>query len=157
MLTLERLMKLTLALSLVIVFTTACSEEEGENKTLVSAFNGNDSHNEGKNCMTCHKSGGEGEGWFLVAGTIYNSSGSATSPNGSVKLYTGPNGTGTLKGTLAVDAKGNFYTTQTVDFSGGLYPVVTSASGNSKAMAITTSTGQCNSCHGSTTGKITVN
>lgn len=157
MLTFEKKINLISILFLTVLFFSACTKDEGSDKSLISANNLDKSHNAGKNCMNCHKSGGEGTGWFIVAGTIYNGSGSSTSPNGIVKLYTGPDGTGTLKGTIAVDAKGNFYTTNAVDFSGGLYPMVTSATGSSKSMAITTTTGQCNSCHGSTTGKITVN
>ena len=49
-------------------------DENGENKDMSSSFNENESHNAGQNCMACHKSGGQGEGWFTVAGTVYNAS-----------------------------------------------------------------------------------
>jgi len=83
-------------------------DENGENKDLSSSFNENESHNAGQNCMACHKSGGQGEGWFTAAGTVYNASGTAVSPNATVKLYTGPNGTGSLVKTIEVEGKGNF-------------------------------------------------
>ena len=131
--------------------------EENENETLVSANNATKSHKMGENCMSCHKSGGEGEGLFVIAGTVYNNVFSAIQPNGVVKLFSGANGTGTLKGTISVDGKGNFYTTNAIDFTGGLYVTVTGASGNVSSMVSTVSNGQCNSCHGSSTHKISVN
>jgi len=140
---------------LAILIFQSC--EENENETLVSANNGTKSHNMGENCMSCHKSGGEGEGWFVVAGTVYNNKFSAVEPNGVVKLYTGVAGTGTLRGTIYVDGNGNFYTTNTIDFTGGLYPTVTGKSGSVSSMDSPVTDGKCNSCHGSSTDKIFVN
>ena len=143
------------ALILMIFIFQSC--EENENESLVSANNGTKSHNMGLDCMNCHKSGGEGEGLFIVAGTVYNSGFTAVQPNGIVKLYTGANGTGTLKGTIPVDGKGNFYTTNTLDFTGGLYPAVTNTTGSVSYMSSPVTNGKCNSCHGSSTDKIFVN
>jgi hypothetical protein len=131
-------------------------DENGDNKNMSSSFNENESHNAGQNCMACHKSGGSGEGWFAVAGTVYNASGAAVSPNATVKLYTGPNGTGSLVKTIEVDGKGNFYTTGAIDFGTGLYVSVTGKSGNVSTMNSSITTGQCNSCHDSS-NKIKVN
>jgi hypothetical protein len=104
------------------------------------------SHNAGRNCMDCHKPGGGEAPVWKVAGTVYNNALTATNSNATVKLYTGPDGTGTLKATFQVDAKGNFYTSSTIDFTGGLYPSVTGAtSTNSMSSSITS--GACNSCH----------
>ncbi|MBW6490622.1 MAG: hypothetical protein K0B15_05430 [Lentimicrobium sp.] len=64
--------------------------------------------------MSCHKSGGTGEGWFTVAGSVYDSTYASGFPNATVRLYTGPNGTGTLKATIQVDNYGNFYTPKTL-------------------------------------------
>lgn len=130
----------------------AC-EKEGENETKISAHGETESHNKGQNCMNCHKQGGEGEGWFNAAGTVYNSSFTATYPNATVRLYTGPGGTGTLKHIIEVDAKGNFFTTESIDFSAGLYP---SVEGNTATnyMSTPTVSGQCNSCHGVSTNRI---
>jgi hypothetical protein len=111
----------------------------------------------GQNCMNCHKDGGEGKGCFFVAGTVYDSLQSSTKANGIIKLYSGPNGTGILKGTIEVDAKGNFFTTDIIDFSSQVYPSITNTIGNVKYMGSGISTGQCNSCHGVSTDKIWTN
>lgn len=137
-------------------FISCDKEDEGENKDMSSRYSENESHNAGQNCMSCHKSGGPGEGWFTVAGTVYNSSETAVYPNATVKLYTGTNGSGTLVKTIEVDGKGNFYTTNSVDFGTGLYVTVTGKSGSVSTMSSSITTGQCNSCHDSSS-KITVN
>ena len=103
--------------------------------------------------MGCHASGGSGEGWFSVAGTVYDSLKTSTYPNATVRLFTGPNGTGNLELTVEVDALGNFYTTENIDFGNGLY---TSVEGNSDIIHMNSivTTGQCNSCHGVSTDRI---
>lgn len=134
----------------------SCKKEEGCGATNISKHNGNESHNMGQNCMNCHKDGGQGEGCFNVAGTVYDSMQSATAANGTIRLYTQPNGGGTLRATIEVDKLGNFHTTDNVDFAGGLYPTVQGANGNIKYMSSPVTTGQCNSCHGGSTAKIWV-
>lgn len=129
---------------------SAC--ESGENRTLVSKHFGNESHNVGKNCMSCHKEGGEGEGWFEVAGTVYDISLNNTLGNGTVKLYSGPNGSGELKHTIEVDEKGNFFSTDNIEISSGLYAAVEGDSVFYMPTMLTS--GACNSCHGVTTAKI---
>jgi hypothetical protein len=140
---------------LLVFMLTACGENE--NETVVSGVQGTNSHRMGENCMSCHKSGGEGEGWFVVAGTVYKADLVTVQPDGYVKLYTGANGSGTLKATIAVDGKGNFFTTNSIDFAGGLYTTVTSKSGNVSYMNSPVTDGKCNACHGSTSNKIFVN
>ncbi len=124
-------------------------------ETNISSYNGNESHNMGKNCMECHKKGGKGEGRFNAAGTAYDSLGVNTYPNTTVKLYTEPNGGGILKHTIQVDALGNFYTTETIEFGSGLYPSITSKN-SVKYMSSKITNGQCNSCHGVSTSRIWV-
>lgn len=141
----------------IVAFMFQGCEKEGGDVKNISSNNANESHNAGRNCMECHVSGGPGKGWFQAAGTVYNSTYSAVQPNGVVKLYTGPDGTGTLKATIEVDAKGNFFTTDAIDFTGGLYPKLTGTSGTSMAMGSSITMGQCNSCHGVSTNKIFVN
>ena len=141
-------------LSLVIVFTSC--DEDG-NETLISSHYDNESHNNGKNCMSCHKSGESGEGWFTVAGSVYDSLKTSPLPNGTIRLYSETLGSGTLVKTIDVDGKGNFYTTEKVDFAEGLYVSITGSSGNIKNMYSSISTGQCNSCHGVSTDRIWVN
>lgn len=117
-----------------------------------------ESHNAGQNCMNCHNPGGEGDGIWQIAGTVYNQTLAATNPNATVKLYTGPNGTGVLKYILNVDTKGNFYTSGNIDFTAaGLYPAV-SGSTTTNYMSTPIAMGACNSCHNSiTTARIWTN
>ncbi len=136
-------------------FIFACNHaNEQENETKISRFGAVESHNAGQNCMNCHKKGGSGEYAFQVAGTVYDTSGTLIFPNVLVYLYTGPNGTGNLKYTIEGDAKGNFYTTENIDFgSTGLYPAI---KGKNKTyyMSSPITGGACNGCHGVTTKKL---
>lgn len=122
----------------------------------VSAANDDDSHNNGQNCMSCHVSGGKGEGCFNAAGSVYDSLQQNPHTGGYITLYTGPNGTGTIAAKIPVDKNGNFYTTNQINFGTGLYPAATSANGKTKYMGTSIPSGQCNSCHGVSTGKIWV-
>ena len=125
----------------------ACHEEN------ISSAGGDDSHNQGQNCMQCHNSTGEGEGCFNVAGTLYQSDLLNTQNGGKVELFTEANGGGTLKYTIDIDSKGNFYSTAAIDFQ-GLYPKITSLTGATIAMNSSLSSGACNSCHGASTIKL---
>ena len=154
----KKVIRLFMFLVFSLVLAVSCEKENereneagGENKT--SSSNSSQSHNMGQNCMNCHKQNGSGEGSFTVAGTVYDSSLANVYTSATVKLYTAPNGGGTLKYMLQVDRKGNFYTSNAVDFTGGLYPVV-SGSTATQYMSSSISNGQCNSCHGSSTAKI---
>ncbi|MEI6123206.1 MAG: hypothetical protein WCQ95_06200 [Bacteroidota bacterium] len=140
--------------TVALILTQSCKKSSQAN---ISASNGTKSHNMGQNCMNCHKSGGSGTGTFTVAGTVYDAAMTATNGNGTLHLFTGASGTGTVTATIDVDSKGNFFTTESVDFTSGLYPAITGTSGNTKFMVAKATSGQCNSCHGSTTDKIWVN
>jgi len=107
--------------------------------------------------MSCHKQGGTGEGWFTVAGTVFDTTLTSPNPNGTVTLYDVPNSTGNIVTTIEVDGNGNFYTTENIDLSGGVYPSVASVSGNKEFMPSATTTGACNSCHGISVDPIRVN
>ncbi|HQE34903.1 hypothetical protein C3L50_03610 [Flavobacterium alvei] len=133
--------------ALMLMLTTMQSCTENEYGSITDSKSGStESHNMGQNCMNCHKpGGGEAPAW-KVAGTVYNEALTATNSNATVKLYTGPNETGILKYTIQVDAKGNFYTTSAIDFTGGLYPSVTGAT-STYSMSTPIETGACNSCH----------
>ncbi|MEQ1734330.1 MAG: hypothetical protein ABL940_11705 [Bacteroidia bacterium] len=129
------------------------ANETGKNETKYSSTNSKESHNMGQNCMSCHKQGGAGEGWFNVAGTVYDTALVKALPNATLKLYSGPNGTGSLMYTIPVDGLGNFYTTQAINFGSGLYPAVQGAT-TTKYMNSLITGGQCNGCHGVSTSKI---
>jgi hypothetical protein len=136
---------------------SSCSkdDESSSGESLISATNGNKSHNAGQNCMNCHVTGGQGEGSFVAAGTVYSSA-TTVSPNSVITLSTGANGTGTVKATLYGDAKGNFYTTAPIDFSGGLYPSVKNTAGASRYMSSSITQAACNGCHSSSNNRIFV-
>lgn len=142
--------KIFISIAFLIILNSCSSpyesiddEDSGGMSSITGSYR---SHNTGKDCMSCHKPGGGEAPVWKVAGTVYNEAGTATNPTATVKLYTGPDATGTLKYTLQVDAKGNFYTGENIDFSGGLYPsVISSTSTYSMSSPITT--GACNSCH----------
>lgn len=147
---------LYLAISTIILLS-ACEKEnenENENETKISRNNTSQSHNLGQNCMSCHLSGGNGEGWFKVAGSIYNTTQSSAYSNGSIKITTEPNGEGTLIKTIEIDNKGNFYTTETINFGNGLYVSVYGTGSEQKFMSSKITNGACNNCHGNTTDKI---
>jgi hypothetical protein len=149
-------MKLFIIITLSIFFVSlqSCTPEYGKGGSSVAGSSR--SHNMGKDCMNCHKPGGGEAPTWKVAGTVYNPTGTTTNSNSTIKLFTGPNGTGTLKYTLSVDTKGNFYS-DNADFTGGLYPVATgNTSTNYMSSPITN--GACNSCHnGTTTRRIWAN
>lgn len=134
---------------------SSCSHYEMQKKeTKISKIGDNESHNNGRNCMDCHKTGGEGEGWFQVAGSVYKSDKLSHNPDGKIYLYSDPDGKGTLKYTIEVDGEGNFYTTKSINFEGGLYPVHENTNGVKKFMQSPILSGQCQSCHNVSTDRI---
>lgn len=138
----------------IVISFNSCEKEGGCREDNISALGSNKSHNMGQNCMQCHKTGGKGEGCFVVAGTVYDTLSTNTLTSGKIELYTGPDGSGNLVHTIQVDSKGNFYTTENFDIT-GLYPVLTGPSGNKSYMGSSLTSGQCNSCHGVSTTRIT--
>ena len=54
---------------------------------------------------------------------------------------------------IQVDGKGNFYTTETIDFGEGLYTLA-EGNTNTEHMNSKITSGQCNSCHGISTDRI---
>lgn len=147
----------------IVLLLAACSHYDELKKNVEQSKNGeNESHNQGRDCMQCHKPGGEAgmfdnKKWWNIGGTIYDSSGLQPSPNGKLFLYTQPNGQGELKYVIEADALGNVYTNQIIDFRGGLYPYVVSSTGGTAYMNTALPHGKCNSCHGVNTQRITVN
>ncbi|MFC1734137.1 hypothetical protein ACFL6I_27855, partial [candidate division KSB1 bacterium] len=138
---------IAVTLSFALLLFMSCEKLEKDVK-LVSAKFGEASHNTGDNCMSCHTNAGDVEGWFVIAGTVYDKTGSTTDANGDVKIFTGQNGTGKQMDNIEVDALGNFYTTHFLSFEDGLYPAVFLTSGDTKFMTNKVYTGNCNSCHG---------
>lgn len=143
-----------LAILVIGTFVIVSCEKEGGNVTLISKNNSSISHNTGKNCMDCHKSGGGGAGWFVVAGSAYDSTQINTYPNSTIQLTTMPNNTGNIASTIEIDSRGNFYSTENIDFGGGLYVSVLGKNGAQQNMNAKITEGACNMCHGNSTNKI---
>lgn len=142
----------TTSIILICFLIFSCTHIK-DNESNVSRHGEKRSHNNGKNCFSCHAQGGDGEGWFNLAGSVWNSSGSAGVADVNVMLYSGPNGEGELKYMIEGDVKGNFFTTEKIDFSSGLYPAV--QHGNKTLyMSSPIQNGSCNTCHGAGTKKI---
>jgi cytochrome c553 len=125
---------------------------------LVSTRGSQQSSSMSGNCMDCHKTGFT-KGAFKVAGTVFTADGASTNPNGTVYLHAKADtatGADSILATIEVDGVGNFYTTHEIDLSKGVFPSVTSSKGNKAFMKSATTNGACNSCHGVTEAKITV-
>lgn len=139
-------LKIISLLFIIIVLCIAC---ELNNEASESYYNATDSHNEGTNCMICHQSGEEGTGWFTVAGTVYDPGRLSPAVNPTIIFTTLPNGGGREVLYLEGDARGNFYTTRSLDFtSKGLYVTLIGSSSNIRHMQAPVKNGSCNSCHG---------
>lgn len=150
--------KLTLLLFIMAMIIVSCSHYDELNKNGKESITGStESHNSGKNCMTCHNQSGneavsEG-GWWNIAGTAYNNG--AIANNGFIELWTQPNQKGKRIYQLPIDAKGNFYTAKIVNFEGGFYPVLLDKDKNPiDSMNTKINTGNCSSCHGVSTNLI---
>ncbi|MDX1618980.1 MAG: hypothetical protein R3224_09350 [Balneolaceae bacterium] len=142
-----------LVIELVILVSCGTNSGAIKSPSVISLFNATESHNMGENCMDCHVIGGSGKGWFSVAGTVYDSTKTTPLPNTVVRLYTGPAGTGTIVSSVEVDALGNFFTTDSVDFGEGLFTGVIGST-TTQFMDSTISDGSCNRCHGISTDRI---
>ena len=105
----------------------------------------------GEPCMACHQERGPGRGRFTVAGSIHDATGKPISA-GSVSL-TIPGSSGAPR-VVAVDALGNFYTTDDVGLDASeLTVTVEGANGAGRtAMPWPTLSGACNHCHTGTSG-----
>ena len=126
--------------------TGSLSSEVNATTALISTHNDTNSHRVGEDCISCHASGETGKGWFTASGTVFKSDKTTAYPNGTVKLYSSANQGGTLVKSIQVDGLGNFYTTESISFSSGLYPAV-EYSGQTNTMQSTTTSGRCYTCH----------
>lgn len=140
-------------IGLVALSLLACRKDRNCKESNNSAAGQSRSHNFGMNCLNCHVAGGEGEGCFQAAGSVCDSLITNHLSSGTVKFYTQPNGGGQLKYSIPIDAKGNFFTTETMAVS-GLYPAITGPTGVTNYMSTSVTTGACNSCHGVSTSKL---
>lgn len=157
------LRKLFVSLALLVfsalLFNSCSHYEELKRDVEESSANSDESHNAGKNCGSCHNQNGHeaaGEGkWWTVSGTVYDTFGKPL-PGIAVELWEKPGKQGKLLRRIVSDKHGNFYTNQIIAFGSGCYPVITASNGAFRTMVPAYSGGSCNSCHGVSTGKITI-
>jgi len=156
------LKKSTVFISLILaIFFVACSHyDDLQKNTIQSAANEEESHNTGKDCMSCHNNSSNeasSKGWWNVAGSVFNSGSPAN--NVSVELWSEPNGGGFKILTLTSDKKGNFYTNKIINFNGGCYPVVISGAKRKHMISKFMGGMSCSNsnCHGSIIDKINFN
>lgn len=144
--------KIALALLLFLsLFFFSCNRTDDNAVTLNSSHGLEESHRQGENCQSCHVSGGDAPGAFQAAGTIYQEGGSDLAfQNAVIEFYTEANGGGDLVKTIKGDFVGNFYSTDDINFTEGLYPAIRDGEGQMKYMPKQTFHGACNSCHGLT-------
>ncbi len=122
-----------------------------EETQVISKPNTKKSHEFGNDCMSCHKKGGSAKSIFMVSGSVLDEARAKIYKNPVVKLYTERKGQGELVATILGDALGNFYSTENIDFSIGLYPTLVGTNGVAepiKHMSRPIFSGSCNSCHG---------
>lgn len=124
-----------------------CEKEDDGDETKISRFSSSESHKNGENCMDCHAEGGSGEGWFTVAGSVYDSTLANPYAGAAIKISSGPQNAGSLLATIEVDKNGNFYTTESIPFGDVMYVSVTGKTGSVKFMNSSIDNGQCNGCH----------
>ncbi len=125
----------------IVLFSWVTSCKKFENESNISEWNEDESHENGENCMNCHYSYGEGEGWFSVAGTAQ---GNFSKTSVVVKSAL----SGNVLATIPVDELGNFYTTENIDIADGIKVDIYDANGNLHLrMNEIIYTGECNLCH----------
>jgi cytochrome c553 len=144
------LFSLLIGLTLIVIYSCNHANQLDENN---SKYGDDESHNMGMDCMQCHKKGGEGKGWFYIAGTAYN--GENAAEDVTVLIFSAPNGQGSIKNIIEGDKLGNFYTTDIIGFGTGLFPAVVYKN-DTTFMSSSITYGSCNSCHGKTTSIIEV-
>ena len=132
-----------------LVFLRCQKFVQPENEQQESKSGDDESHYFGNNCMNCHYTEGQGEGWFSIAGSI-----EGNINNALVHLYTDT--TQNAIKTLEIDGLGNFFSTDAFDFSGGVNVGIEDPSGAIKFMPDKIFNGQCNLCHGVTTNKLSL-
>lgn len=156
---------LFIAFGFMVLVLQACTHQSSNKKnnnnvvnnvTRESSYGNMESRSMTGNCLSCHKSGGTGDGIYTVGGTVYKEDQTTKYPNIDIKFYTGPDGTGTLVKTLQVDGSGNFYTTKALDLTQGLYPAVDNKKGDVEYMNRVLTSGDCGSCHGNTEDVINI-
>lgn len=155
----------SLCILCIALTVLACSEEVDTTNiettnVKISSNGGTDSHTDdrrGQNCMNCHYAGNN-RFVYQIAGTVYQDADNTIPyPNATINIRRGPESVDELLASIEVDANGNFFTTEAIDLSSGVYPSVIGTAGETPMhMGNFITHGQCNSCHGLSTRPITV-
>jgi hypothetical protein len=148
-----------LALFVASITWISCSHyEQLQQNPEESKFGEDESHNTSENCGSCHNVNGNEAvieaGWWTLSGSVLNSQ-SRAPQKAVVELWEKPNKQGNLIKRLEVDDLGNFYTNQIINFKGGVYPSITT-NNQTISMGTAFNGGSCNSCHGISTTKLTI-
>jgi hypothetical protein len=160
------LKKIIVVIGVLITLNLAisCSHyDELQKNTIESNANEDESHNSGKDCMSCHNQTGSeaaDEGFWNIAGSVFKTIDSSEPQNNvTVELWSEPNGKGFKIYSLVSDKKGNFYTNKIVNFNNGCYPII--KFGNKTKSMLSSFKGgmSCNNsnCHGGLIDKININ
>ena len=131
-------------------------DKEGCGETVISKNMQTESHKTGQDCMNCHQDGEGGEGCFMVAGSVYDSLQISPQANGYLILTVNPASPTVPWFVVEIDANGNFFTTENINWGDGLFAMIEGASGDVRVMNDPITSGDCNNCHGSSTDKIWV-
>ncbi len=134
------------SLSILLIFCSCKKFVSPDPEWQVSKYSEDESHYEGKICADCHYSAGGGEGWFNLAGTAYGNTNMA-----DIVLYSDTNSNPLTR--VQFDMRGNAYTSESIDFSNGLYVGVENSNGHVEFMDGKIFSGQCNMCHGKDMGE----
>lgn len=127
----------------------SCEREGSGNCTETNISTSNrSSHNRGEDCTTCHKSGDEGRGCFSICGSAFKNDKITPIQNAVMVLFSkDENGNITdASKAIPIDKSGNFYTTETISFS-GKYPAIISNGDTSMMGGALTNNASCNKCH----------
>ena len=127
----------------------SCEREGSGNCTETNISTSNrSSHNRGEDCTTCHKSGDEGRGCFSICGSAFKNDKITPIQNAVMVLFSkDENGNITASSkAIPIDKSGNFYTTETISFS-GKYPAIISNGDTSIMGGALTNNASCNKCH----------
>ncbi len=128
--------------SFVLLIVFSCQKfQSPDSKTLISRHDDDESHNNGRNCVDCHYSAGYAEGFFTLAGSAEGNTQGAF-----FDLHKEMNAPAIM--TIEVDQLGNAYTTETIDYEGGLYVKTRASNGDEEWKEDKIFSGQCNLCHG---------
>lgn len=141
----------------LFVFSILIIESCVDSSSTKEPFLTTKSHYFGNACVNCHIKDGAAKSIFTVSGSVLDEKRKGINNKCYVQLYTEPYSKGKLVATIYTDESGNFYSTENIDFSKGLYPTLKGTPGvkeDTKHMRLPIMNGQCTNCHGSMTEKL---